>query len=122
MVTSITYLARSISAEAVRNIRAKISQQAFLRYEIKVTAVNDALSQSTSYPPMSHSHPSGQSIATLVGTITNHSQNITAGVANSKDSNSTVRLDGMASCCKLQREKIVLNNNWLVVRVCWRVI
>jgi hypothetical protein len=36
-------------------------------------------------------------MATLTGTITNHNQNITAGVANSSDSNTTVSFDGMAS-------------------------
>jgi len=45
--------------------------------------------------------------ANLVGRITNHNQNIAAGVANSSDTNSTVSLGGMASCCNLHRER-----NW----------
>jgi len=52
-------------------------------------------------PPESHQHSSGHSIATLAGLITNHNQNITAGVANSSDINTTVSLDGVASCCNL---------------------
>jgi hypothetical protein len=36
--------------------------------------------------------------------ITSHNQNITAGVANSSDTNTTVNLDGMACCCNLQTE------------------
>jgi hypothetical protein len=42
--------------------------------------------------------------------ITNHNQNITTGVANSSDINTTVILDGMASCCNLQREELTLND------------
>jgi len=37
--------------------------------------------------------------------ITNHNQDMTAGVANSSDTNTTVRLDGMASCCNLHRDR-----------------
>jgi len=66
-----------------------------------------------------HSHSTGHSIATLAGTITNHNQNATAGVANSSDTNTTVSLDGMASCCNLQREReeMIVNIIVLVVRV-----
>jgi hypothetical protein len=73
--------------------------------EIKGTAVNDAKEQSTQYPPVSHLHLSGHSIATLAGRVTNHNQNIITGVANSSDTNTKVRLDGMKSCCNLQRER-----------------
>jgi hypothetical protein len=31
-------------------------------------------------------------------------QNMTAGVANISDANTAVSLDGMVSCCNLQRE------------------
>jgi len=58
----------------------------------------------TWYSSGSHLHSSGHSIATLAGRTTNHNQNITAGVANSSDTNTTVSLDGMASCCNLNRE------------------
>jgi hypothetical protein len=37
--------------------------------------------------------------------ITNHNQKITAGVANSSDTTTTVSFDGMASCCNLYRER-----------------
>jgi hypothetical protein len=69
------------------------------------------------YPAASHNHSSGHSIATLAGTITIHNQNTTAGVANSSDTNTTVSLDGMASCCNLQREDLTVNVAVLVVRV-----
>jgi hypothetical protein len=71
---------------------------------IEETEVNDVLTHMTWYPPASHLHSSGISIATLAGTITNHNQNITAGIANSNDTNATVSLDGVASCCNLERE------------------
>jgi len=54
-------------------------------------------------PPRQHSL--GHSIAILVGRTSNYNQNITAGVANSSDTNTTVSLDGMASCCNLHRER-----------------
>jgi hypothetical protein len=72
---------------------------------IEGTVVNDVLLHMTKYPVGSHQHPPGHSTATFAGGITNHNENITAGVANSSDSNSTVSLDGMASCCNLQRER-----------------
>jgi len=72
---------------------------------IKGTAVNDESLQKTWYPPASHMHSLGHSIATLAGWTTNHNQNVTAGVANSSDTNTTVTLDGMASCCNLHRER-----------------
>jgi hypothetical protein len=68
--------------------------------------VNGGLLQEMWYTAVSHKHSSGHSIATLAGTITNHNQNITAGVANSSDTNTTVSLDGMASCCNQHRERI----------------
>jgi len=59
--------------------------------------VSELLEQMMKYPPVSHRHPSGQSNATLAGTITNHNQNATAGIANSSGINTTDSLDGMAS-------------------------
>jgi hypothetical protein len=41
--------------------------------------------------------------------MTNHNQNMKAGVANSSH-NTTVNLDGMAKCCNLQREKLIVND------------
>ena len=76
----------------------------FVRWT-KGTAFNDVPSQSTTHPPVSHLHSSGHSIATLAGRINNHNQNIRGGVANSSDTNTSVSLDGMASCCNLQRER-----------------
>jgi len=85
------------------------------------TAVNDSLEHLMSYPAGSHLHSSGHSIATLAGTITNHNHKATTGVANSRDTNTTVRFDGMASCCNLQREKkrveLIRNVTVFVVRV-----
>jgi hypothetical protein len=46
----------------------------------------------------------GHSVATLAGTITNHNQN-TTDVANSSNTNTTTSLDGITSCCDLQRER-----------------
>ena len=64
----------------------------------------DDSEQSTRFPLVSHQHSSGHSIATLAGCITNNYQNITAGAANISDTNTTVSLDGLASCCNLHRE------------------
>ena len=72
---------------------------------IKGTAVNDGPSQRTMYPAFSHWQFSGHNIATLAGMVSNTIQNITADVANSSDTNTTVSLDGMASCCNLHRER-----------------
>jgi microcompartment protein CcmL/EutN len=55
-----------------------------------------------------HSHSSGHSFAILTGTITNHNQHITAGVASSRDTNTTVSLEVMASC-NLQIEEVIMN-------------
>ena len=76
----------------------------FVRW-INGAAVKDGPLQLAKYPPCSHLHPSGHRIVTLAGRITNHNQNTTAGVANSSDTNTTVSLDGMASCCDLHRER-----------------
>jgi hypothetical protein len=55
--------------------------------------------------------------------ITNHNQNITAGVANNSETNTTVILDGMASCnLWRERKKLILNVTVVVVRVWWRAI
>ena len=43
---------------------------------------------------------------------------MTAGVANNSDTNTTVSLDGMASCCIVQGEKeMIVNVTVFVVRV-----
>ena len=86
---------------------------------INGAAVKDGPLQLAKYPPCSHLHPSGHSTATLAGRITNQNQNTTAGAANSSDTNNTVRLDGVASCWNLQREReeMILNVIVLVVRV-----
>jgi hypothetical protein len=55
--------------------------------------------------PGSYQHSTGNCIANLIGWITIQNQNITAGVENISDTNTTVSLDGMASCCNLQRER-----------------
>jgi hypothetical protein len=66
---------------------------------------------------LSHSHPSGHSIATLAGTNTNHNQKITAGVANNIDTKTTATLNDVASGCNLQgeRDEIILNVTVFVV-------
>jgi hypothetical protein len=79
-------------------------------------AVDDEPLHETSRPTLSHTHPSGHSSATLAGTITNHNQMITAGVANSSDSNTTVSLDGAAACCILYRERE--REKKKIIRVC----
>jgi hypothetical protein len=62
---------------------------------------DDEPEQSTWYPLGSHRHSSGYSISTLAGRITSRNQNMTAGVANSSDTNTTVNLDGMARFCNM---------------------
>jgi hypothetical protein len=57
------------------------------------------------YPSLRHVHFSGHTVVSVTCWINNLTQNMTAGVANSSDSNTTVSLDGMASCCNLHREK-----------------
>ena len=52
--------------------------------KIKRILFNDEIEQSTRYPSGSYQHSTGHSIANLVGRITNHNQNITAGAANNK--------------------------------------
>jgi hypothetical protein len=66
---------------------------------------NPESEQLTRYPSASHLHSSGHTISNRVGKITNHNQNITAGVVNSSDTKITVSLDGMVKCCNLQRER-----------------
>ena len=66
---------------------------------------NPESEQFTLYPSLSHLHSSGHCIATLVGSVTNHNQNIITGVANSNDTNTTVSLDGMAMFCNLHTER-----------------
>jgi len=55
---------------------------------------------------LSYTHIPQDSIATLSGRIANHSQNIKTG----SDTNTTVSLEVMASCCNLhtEREKLIL--------------
>jgi hypothetical protein len=72
--------------------------------KIKGKLSNGELKHATLYPPGAHLHPSGHNLAALARTITNHNQNMTAGVATSSDTNTTVSLDGMSSCCNLHTE------------------
>jgi hypothetical protein len=60
--------------------------------------VSDWPEHFTNDPATSHQHSSGHINATFTGTITNHNQKTTAGVANSSDSNTTGSFDDMASC------------------------
>jgi hypothetical protein len=53
--------------------------------KIKGILFNDKSEQSTYNPLGSQLHSSGQSIAIVVCTVTNHKQNITAGVPSSSD-------------------------------------
>ena len=55
--------------------------------------------------PVKHLHTAGQGSANIAGTINNHNQKIKTAVANNSDSNTTVRFDGMARWCNLQRER-----------------
>ena len=71
----------------------------------KEIAVNDGPIYLTWYPSKSHPHPTGHSIATLTGRITNHTQKIIVGVASSSESKTTVRLDGIANSSNLQGER-----------------
>jgi hypothetical protein len=64
---------------------------------------NVELEQLTKYPFQSHLHSLGHDIDSVVGWIINHIQNITTGVANSSDTNTTVSLVDMASFLDLQR-------------------
>ena len=86
---------------------------------IKGTRFNDIPSHLTLYPPGSHRHFSGQSFATLAGSITNHNQNITAGDVISSDTSTIVSHYGMANCCILhrEREELILNVTVFVVRI-----
>jgi len=61
--------------------------------------------QSTKNPYWLHLHFSGQCIASVVGWIINHNQNITTGVVNSNDTNITVSLDDTANFLYLHRER-----------------
>jgi hypothetical protein len=61
--------------------------------------------QSTKYPSLSHLHSSKHAIASVVSWIINHIQNITAGVANSSNTNITVSLDDMAIFLDLHSER-----------------
>jgi hypothetical protein len=73
--------------------------------KIKGILFDDEIEQATWYLPGSFQHSTGHCVANLVGWITTQNQNITAGVADSSDTNTTVSIDGMASCCNLQRER-----------------
>jgi hypothetical protein len=69
---------------------------------------NDEPLHETWYSPVSQLHSSGHPIATLAGSITNHNQNTAVDVANSSDTNSTTSVDGMAGCCNLHRQELML--------------
>ena len=96
--TKLFFFNSVISLKDIRSTRASVAW-------MKGSAVNDLLEHSTKYPVGSHLHPSGHCIATLAGRITNLNQNATTGVAKSRDTNTTVSLDGMASCCNMHRER-----------------
>jgi hypothetical protein len=84
-----------------------LSSRSFRTFVGKIRRIlfNEEIEQATWYLPGSFQHSTGHGIANLVGWITTQNQNITAGVANSSDTNTTVSLDGKASCCNLQRER-----------------
>jgi hypothetical protein len=60
--------------------------------------------QSTKIPSHSHLHSLGHAVASVVGWIITHNQNIREGVANSSNTNITVSLDDMASFLDLHSE------------------
>jgi hypothetical protein len=66
---------------------------------------NPKSEQLTRYPPAQHLHSSGHAISNLVGKITNHNKNITAGIVSSSDTKITVSPDVMVTCCNLHRER-----------------
>jgi hypothetical protein len=76
-----------------------------LKGRIKGILLSDDFEQSTWYVPVLHSHSTGHIIATVAGCITNQNQNMTAGVANINDTNTSTSLDGMVGCCNLNRER-----------------
>jgi urease accessory protein UreF len=73
--------------------------------------------QMTSYPTGSHSHSLGHSIAILAGRITNHNQNIMAGVANSSDTNTTVNLMAWRAAVTCRERRIDTEYYCVNVRV-----
>ena len=75
------------------------------QHGIKGILFNGELELSTWYPPGSYQHPTRRCNANFGGRITNHNQNITADAANNSNINTTVRFDGMVSCCNLHRER-----------------
>jgi hypothetical protein len=80
---------------------------------------NDEPLHETWYSPVSQLHSSGHPIATVAGRITNHNQDIAADVANSSDTNSTISVEGMAGCCNLRREKLMLIVTAFFIFVQW---
>jgi len=84
-----------------------LSSRLFRPFVGKISGIlfNDEIEQSTWYPPGSYHHSTGHSIDSLVGWITTQNQNITEGLVNNSDTNTTVSLDGMANCCNLHRER-----------------
>jgi len=101
--SSVSEIKRSLSNNLISLRRSRSTRVSVRR--IKGGAVNDGPLQITMYPPFLHPHPSGHSIVTLAGRITNHSQNIKTAVANRRDTTTTVSLDGMTRCCNLHKER-----------------
>jgi hypothetical protein len=66
---------------------------------------NPDYEQLVTYPSASHLHSSGPNSSNFTGKISNHNQNITAGVVSSSDTKTTVTLDVMVTCFNLQRKR-----------------
>ena len=105
-----------------RDVMLLLSSRSFRKFVGKTEGIlfSGDIEQATWYSTGSCLHSTGHSNVTLARTITNHNQNTTTGVANTSDTNTTVSLDGMASCCNLQREreKLILNVTVFVLRTC----
>jgi len=96
----------AINLSFTKDVMLLLSSRSFRTFVGKIKGIlfNDEIEQSTWYPPGSYHHSAGHSIDSLVGWITTQNQNIT-GLANNNDTNTTVSLDGKASCCNLHRER-----------------
>ena len=107
-----------------KDVMLLLSSRSFRTFVGKIEGIlfSGCIEQATWYNTGSCLHFSGHSTATLAGTITNHNQNTRAGVANSIDTNTTVSLDGMASCCDLQREELILNVIVFVFSTWWMTV
>jgi hypothetical protein len=88
-----------------KDVMLLLSSRSFRTFVGKIKGIlfNDEIEQATWYLPGSYQHSRGNCIGNLVALITIQNENITAGLANSSDTNITFSLDGMVSCCNLQR-------------------